>query len=769
MNRRSGWLSLPALLLTLLAVQAQAQSPENKFANPSFELGRQFWTMDKAGRTVATFDVSQEQAADGQNSALLTVGAVESWGVQFGQRVDAGQVGKTYTFAAMARSAGEPVKLSLQIERGGAPYDRAASTGLVTVTSEQWTELHTTFTLNKPFPEGWFAYVECQQANAKFRLDMFRLYEGPYVSFKDATRESAARTAVTLFDTASPSKAPLDGEAMTRRAGWAAVPEDTLDHRFSGDAILVNHRLALVLRHGAVGAELYSLEAAGARCRGVLRPLAAAEGSLTDIKTLENNPGEATVQATYRCADGKTFVTSYDLKTGQPFIQIDPGEGVSAVRVEAPCRYAVLPDFFADDLIVDAAGIPVSKSELPSENFLLQLLGGGDAMLMSVWMQREQDISIALSGQGQQRRIDAADIPCGKKGKLWVAVLAAPGIWHHCSFAKSDAGKIIPLSWAPPMPAHWRIDLSREDQFSDSWEFILEQADGQFIKTGLLGAPTDLPANRKRWNTVLGSFAYPCWIDQRNKAWVQPLTSAARFDGPALVYPIARARNTPLEAFTVVDIVRATMGVGPCEYVLDVEGQGSQYKGRATCANRDALNPIYTHGQQKQRKAEVERSLVEVMIFVHHIRDRIEAYVDFGHQTRAYLADQGKAHPELAGPLGELDQLAQEIDRRVEQRRDKIKTPAEAQAIVDAFRKNGMDDEGPEALAKCKAFTAAMVEIGGNQDELAGECRLAVRMLRQRAALLLAADPRLAEVCKEIRLSSQKVLRNPANHEGAGH
>ena len=61
------------------------------------------------------------------------------------------------------------------------------------------------------------------------------------------------------------------------------------------------------------------------------------------------------------------------------------------------------------------------------------------------------------------------------------------------------------------------------------------------------------------------------------------------------------------------------------------------------------------------------------------------------------------------------------------------------------------------------------MEIGDNQDELAGECRLAVKILRERAAMVEAMEPGVAEAAKEIRARSQKVLRNPANHEGAGH
>src|SRR5437660_861577 len=82
-----------------------------------------------------------------------------------------------------------------------------------------------------------------------------------------------------------------------------------------------------------------------------------------------------------------------------------------------------------------------------------------------------------------------------------------------------------------------------------------------------------LPADRKRWNTVLGTFPYPCWINKDGQASLQPLKSKVRWAGPAVIYPLGRTSATPLDSFTVVDIVRATLGVGPCEYILDLEGQ----------------------------------------------------------------------------------------------------------------------------------------------------------------------------------------------------
>ena len=85
------------------------------------------------------------------------------------------------------------------------------------------------------------------------------------------------------------------------------------------------------------------------------------------------------------------------------------------------------------------------------------------------------------------------------------------------------------------------------------------------------------------------------------------------------------------------------------------------------------------------------------------------------------------------------------------------------------FRREILDLEGPEAVQKCKAYSEALVEIGDNQDELAGELRWVVRAFRQKAGLLVAADPRMGAITTEIRNKTHEVLRNPAGHESARH
>jgi len=583
--------------------------------------------------------------------------------------------------------------------------------------------------------------------------------------------QAPADAGVRLFDTGAASADAISPEALSRRTGWTQLPEDQVKHEFTGDVVFLNNRVALALRRGARGAELYSAGAEGWKERAVLVPMgqAATDPGKTQISSariLENNPGGVTVEAAFQ-AEGKPLTVTYEVRMGQIFVKTTPKGGVRALRVEAACRFAVMPDFFADDIMLDATELPVARAELPSENFLLEMLEGNDAVLMSVWTEKDEDVAVTLSGQAADKRVDGAEIQYGVKGNVWVAVMTAPQIWHERDIRREDAKKVIPLEWKQPYPAVWRVDWHRADRLADRWEMIMERPDGNFAKYGWFRDMDEVPADRSRWATVLGDFLYPCWIDKDGRGNLQPQNfhQRARFEGPALIYPIIRLGGTPLDAYTVVDVVRATLGVGPCEYVLDVQGQREHSMGIATCACRDTLTPIYEQHQQGQRKAEIEQALTDVMLFVRFIRSRVETYVTFGHDMSKYLADYKQAHPVLAGQVAELERLTKVIDERYNRLRDNIKTPDQTQELVDAFRNGHLTDETPQALDACKEFTRALVVIGGSQDELAGECRQAVKVLRQQAGIAMAMDERTMEVAKEVRKRSQEVLRSPSYHE----
>ena len=604
--------------------------------------------------------------------------------------------------------------------------------------------------------------------------------DGPYLvgpsaaSGADAAPKSEVRSraAIAAWDTAKPSAEALAPSALAEKSGWISVPLQKTVESFKGDAVLSNGRILIVARKQDMAVEVYSFGPEGAVARARLL-LHAASGepaaNLDRVSLVENAKGAGCLEVFYKTAKGAGITAKFRIKKGDVFVQAEPGTSAGRLRVECPSPFVVLPDFFADDIMIAARRILLAATEVPSDNFLLHMTGKGDAIAMCVFEGRQQDVKVTLAGAGEKRTITGSEIDFEDK-KIWVAVLEGKQIWHAVD-VKADAEGIVPLGWKMPFVAQWRVDFTRTNDLTDSWPLLLqEKKGGDYSKPSWLAsevAQLNVNLNKKRSPTELDSPPYPCWSDHERRGYWQHMENSEdlKFLGPTVLYPLTRVKQTPLDAFTVVDIMRNTLGVGPCEHILDVEGLKFEYKGRATCGVRDLLGPIYQQNQQKQKRAEVDKILNDGLIFVTHIRGRITRYVEFGHKMRAYLAEQKKIHPETGEFLTETDKLVQKIDARVAARASKIKTLAHVAEMNKNFRKDVLDYEGPDALEKCTKYTKALVEIGSNQDELVMECRFVVKSLRQRAALLMALDPKVSKIAKEIRAKTQEVLRNPAHHE----
>ncbi|HZE98945.1 MAG TPA: hypothetical protein VE981_18210 [Planctomycetota bacterium] len=543
--------------------------------------------------------------------------------------------------------------------------------------------------------------------------------------------------------------------------GAEAVKPGETPTSFKSDATLSNGRLSIVVPKGGAGVEIR----VGTATRATLHFSGLAK--IDRIAVLEYGKGGATLEI-----GGKGVSAKLKLKKGDVTVEVQPGEGAEKLRVDCPSRFIVLPDFFADDIVIDARKLPAASVEIPSENFVLQLAGKGEAIVMSTFENKEQDVRLALNGTGDGRVAAGSEIQFGKGRKIWVSVLEAPQIWHVRDIAPADAGKVLTLDWKMPFPAAWRCDLTRANDLADSWEMLLQKdKDGEYTKPSWMGGgPERMPATRKRWTTVLGSFLYPVYSDADRTGYIAPLKhDKVAFRGPAVIYPVNRVNDTPLDAFTVVDLVRNTLGAGPCEYLLDLEGNRSTNRGRATCSSRDVLTGIYKEGAQKAKHAEVEKVLQDDLLFVTFIRSRITRYVEAAGKIREYLAEQKKAHPELASLIDELDKIAGEVDTRFAARKEKMKTPDHVAKLNDDFRRDVMDYEGPDALDRCKKYASALVEVGDNQDELSGECRWVIKAIRQKAGLLMAVDARMAPIAAELRAKCAEALKGPAGHEGNRH
>jgi hypothetical protein len=595
-----------------------------------------------------------------------------------------------------------------------------------------------------------------------------------------------------IFDTGKRAQEPYSGDALALREGWTQLSEEQTEYVFQGDTVIANNEIALVLRKGTPGAELYAQNAGNPKLHAVLVPTAnKADATLDSVSVSQNGQDQAVVEVSFNAGGTEPLRVSCTLTMGQVFVQVQPLQNATHLRIEASSRFAVLPDFFADDIVIDAHDILAPTAELPSENFLLHMLGNGEAILIDVWENQRQEVAVTLDGEpiaGAARVVSSSTVAFGDEGSVWAGLLSAPGIWHVRNVTVADKGKEIPLSWRWPYPALWRVDWRRRNDLTDSWEMLTEQTNGKFLKHGMFQEAEDAWTAQDWWGgdhprtriaSGLGRFHYPCWVDLDGQGWLEPLPSTdakgrrlertISFEGPALIYPLNRIADTPLDKFTVVDIMRATLGVGPCAYILDVEGQTEAFEGFPTCTVRDVLNDIYAKGQAQERQDDVEQALRDVVAFITLIRNRIDEYVDFAGEMDAFLDKQQEAHPEYRSFVKEMQALTEQIHAAFRHREESIKTVDYATQLTRQFRKEVLTDTSSDSIQKCRKYTQAWVEIGGNQDTLVAECRVAVKLMRQRAALALTQNSELAEVVAAVREKTQDILRAPVNYEAPRH
>ena len=583
----------------------------------------------------------------------------------------------------------------------------------------------------------------------------------------------ADKPMIGLFDTRRPLSGIASHETLQNTQDWQRIPEDRLDHQFQGDAVLLSGRIAAVLRKAVPGAEVYSYSSKGWSRQAVLVPCGPQRASkLSSVKPVANDGETVAIEAAFQAADGKPLGLACELRLHRTFLKTEPRGETSRLRVEAASRFGVIPDFYADDIILDAARIPASRAHIPSENMFAELLGAGDVLAVNLWDGPPQDVEITLTGSGAERRIDGVEINYAKRGKAYLALLDFPGASYAGTLdnlpdrTEPIAGYKLPkpvkrLDWKMPFPAQWRVD------------FATEKDDAGLVRSREMSAPYPYPVKDGKcqgFRFIKPSYAwdwgggtgtemsgtpdkYPSWVDFEGRGFARPLATSYA----VLVYPFDRGRGTPLEAITLTDLVRQTLGVGPCQYVLDADRRMAQTPGIFTCGGTDMLKKM--EGRMTQNRAEAEKLLDDMLIFVTAYRRRVDQYIAFRRELLVYLETQQERHPDAKPLINRMKSLLEGIPAKVNQDFPKIveQLNVEYRATLDsddaAARKNREQLHG--------RFTGA----GGAQDNILAKCHQVARLLRYQAGLTRATDPAAAEIAIEVRRRASAVLQNPMYHE----
>jgi hypothetical protein len=532
------------------------------------------------------------------------------------------------------------------------------------------------------------------------------------------------------------------------KAGWQKVAPGATN-QLSGDVVVENERVTVVCTRQSAGPVVCAnpVLADGRESSRLVSINASGEWGrrLSDIQVDKNEDDQVALVVTARTDTGQEISAKYTLTRGQPFLECQPVQNADRLRVENAARFVVIPDFFGADMVYDPRAYPQSQLVIPPENFMLSLIEGERTIVMTVWPTGEQEAKLALSGSAQARRI--ADTEITFQGKsIFVAVLHAPGIWHEQQLAAPYTDQDLSLGWRRPFPAKWRANFCRQRQ-SDSWDF-------QDRRT-------------ETWMYLYQAIVWPCWFDGED-GFVRLSKRFINVKGPmdfVLVYPSDRQKSTSLGTFTPVDIVRNTLGVGPCEYVLDREGlqgrsanTGRKNFGRGVCDTTTPIEYLFMTGMQTRESALVGHLVDDILADITAIHARVLEFRALAKELRGVVSSVQEAAAASAPLLAQVEKTATEIEDRYQEKLPTIKNPTYAAKVGNRIKALAANPE-PENLGECKTLTRDLRDIAGTQHLMVGDYRVTAKRLRQEAAIYAAQTIATAKLAEQVRKVCGQVLR----------
>ncbi|MBA4388324.1 MAG: hypothetical protein C0404_10110 [Verrucomicrobia bacterium] len=553
--------------------------------------------------------------------------------------------------------------------------------------------------------------------------------------------EAAAPPVAVLYDTGAALPDAGKGPLQIEDGKWTKIENGKTPKSFKGDAVLFNGSVAAVIRKDGAGVELFAGSGEGLNHRARLAPLAGEGTAAFEGAAASANDGTVVAVDVNQKGGDKAGVV-FSLSAGTPLLKATAKGKPEGLRVSAPCRFGILPDFFTDDLMIDARDIQAARVEIPSEHFFLQMLADGASILTVVWDKNERDINLNVAGDGDKRLLSGTDVYFGKDGNIWAGCMEKKGIWFSKDLAKGEEEKGMALDWQVPFPAKWKGDFTCTNRTISSASF------NQWIKTDA--------------KTGKSTVALPQFKRKPGEAG---------YEGPFVVYPARRDETTPLDQILLDDIMMRSLGSGPCSYILDVSGRTSSGKGIFTCSYdwtvpRMTLGGKEEAGFWKDDRVFLRKMHKDVLVFMNHIQDRIGMYAGFRKDMLAYLDEQAKKNADLGAFIGKLKaQVSKLPDKR----------PSGDQAVKPLLQEveKCIYLDTPEQVVKSKNSTRPVPNIAEGQDDHLAACRRMVKLLRAMAVMEMMHDPAAGkspaagEIVKTVRAKSQEILRNPAHHEGS--
>lgn len=548
-----------------------------------------------------------------------------------------------------------------------------------------------------------------------------------------------------------------------------------------------NQYLSAVMRKGADRIEL-NYQAQGATKSIAAIPVEAGgerAASLEEVKTVWSSGDKAALDAIFKDRKGGKLGLRLVFDAAKPFVETQPLGGTARIRVELSASSAVMPDIVGYDLLLNAEKLSADKLRLPwsRQTALLNFMDDGDAIAMLVWQSPRQKAIVELTGAGRERRVSAIETDYDKTAfeNIWLAILAAPGIWHKERMEK------IPLTgakldWNMPFDKNvqWRVDFRRDpDGLVESWFAIRQGGDGSW--------PGCNKGARTCWVTGAGHPAYiengamhlaNSTLDDAMTVtcYKEPGDLSFNTDEDVIIYPYDYIGGRPATPLFAREVIRSALANTPeaQTHALAYPKILPTHRFAATCSRTERLEKIFDDRKEKERTAEVLDLIHQVKFFVWSVRERVEEQLKWSEEMRKLYAAKKAENPRLGKYADMFDETTARMQAVYKRQLPTMKQPKDCSTYTDLLEEVLMagDDKLPGIAGRIRALgqeiktedekdKATLVKalgklirtIGGSQDGCTGRMRKVVKSLHQEAgiAALTAPDEASFNFISEVR------------------
>jgi hypothetical protein len=236
----------------------------------------------------------------------------------------------------------------------------------------------------------------------------------------------------------------------------------------------------------------------------------------------------------------------------------------------------------------------------------------------------------------------------------------------------------------------------------------------------------------------------------------QPDRKSAPHNTDALiVYPIDRTPATPLTAFCPIDVLRNTLGVGPCQYILQTEGLAAE--GDPTPANvMNWVEKQFDKKRDRKQADEIRQLLDQMTEHARHAQKRIEHYAAAAREIQALIPapQSGRSDNSATQSLCGTAAYIQEVLRAEGVPGAAARSAELADRVVAMI---GRED----GAAECRRLGIELRALGSLQDRTLARCRMGLRWLREQTRLVALGEPQEAEWAIKIQSRVRQALEVP--------